>query len=84
MSYFPPEDVWLDAYGLFHGWPQDAEVKFKKNQTELESTHFQPKSRAVWKRQLRTSGSTKHIAERLERVSQVAIVEADQVFDHTL
>ena len=84
MSYFPPEDVWLESYGLFNGWPEDAEFRFTRNQAELVSNGFQPASRAVWKRRLRKAGAITQLAERLERVSQVALTEVEHIFDHTL
>jgi hypothetical protein len=83
MSYFPPEDVWVDMYGLFNGWPEDAEAKYLMDKEALKTRGFKPTTRAAWRRLLKKPSSLSSIAHRLETTADLAIIDAKHSFDHT-
>lgn len=71
-------------YGLFNGWPEDAEVKFKKDRDASPERWLHPIPRATWRRRLKKPGSLSTIAYRLEKTADLAIISAGHSFDFTL
>lgn len=75
VSYFPPEDLWLEHFGVTAGWPEEADFWHHQRVVELTQGGYKPVTRSEWRSQLRANGKFKTHSLAIETLSEEVIMD---------